>query len=306
MTIDFHCSNCGARLHAPEEYAGGSARCERCTAKAAIPGRPTAHAESAAGHADAPGPQYQHAPPVPVSGPHRGPSGGPGANRMVTVIVVAMIAVTFITLGSVALWRTAERNRRERTATRIAKARTLIDDGRVSEAGAILRYEAQENLSEEERREVDELLASIQSELQEIERREAALAQSKSEARERQRRQALPREHEQQRREVARKTDNLQSVGGAVLGVAWVFGLFVGACILIGLGQLFTAFRDIAINSYLLTGPDSQETARTPAPPGQLAPRYRFIPFVSLIFYIAGGIEIVAATVILFIVLANL
>ena len=38
MPIDFQCPNCGASLHASEEYAGGAARCKTCGFKVRIPG----------------------------------------------------------------------------------------------------------------------------------------------------------------------------------------------------------------------------------------------------------------------------
>ena len=37
MTISFGCPNCNAPLHAPDEYAGGRARCKKCGTKIRIP-----------------------------------------------------------------------------------------------------------------------------------------------------------------------------------------------------------------------------------------------------------------------------
>ncbi len=37
MVIEFRCSTCQSTLHAPGEYAGGSARCEHCSAQVRVP-----------------------------------------------------------------------------------------------------------------------------------------------------------------------------------------------------------------------------------------------------------------------------
>jgi hypothetical protein len=98
----------------------------------------------------------------------------------------------------------------------------------------------------------------------------------------------------------------LKQVGGAFLGMVYAFGLIVFACILIGLGQLIVAFRDVAINSYLTAPRDSGKTTRTLAPIGQTAPRYRFIPIVAGVFYTAAAIEILLAIGLVVFIVINL
>ena len=89
----------------------------------------------------------------------------------------------------------------------------------------------------------------------------------------------------------------LAAVGGSFIGLLTVLGLVVTGCILAGFGELVVAFRDVAINTYLMARSSAGEThtARTVVPPGHDAPSYAFIPVIAWMFYLSAGVEFLVA-----------
>lgn len=193
----------------------------------------------------------------------------------------------------------------DRLAGLIVSIETAVNAGRVENAAFVLNKLKNERLDPELQQQVGMWRRNLNDELKRItgEKRqtdELARAQAEQE-----RRLARQRQREAEERKRLARDETLAQVGGAFAGMLYAFGLFVVACILIGLGQIIVAFRDVAINSYLVAKTTTDATARTLVAPGQIAPRYRFIPFVVAIFYVAAAIEImVAVGIVIFIVLA--
>ena len=317
--ISFDCPDCGATLHAPDEYAGGSATCKVCAARVRIPPmqgdnvrQDTPSQTGAEEDTDeakpvsTPGVELQHAVnSLSATSPfvrRRSPS----SSRVIVTLIIAMIAVTFAFLAAFVAWRVHGQRNEAYIAKRLAEATSLIDQQEFRRANVVLEELSDRKLPSATREEVDILRASIANEVKEICRRDAVAARSKEEAREQSRRRAMTQRRDEKEAERVRRAENLVQFGGAMGGILIAFGLFMLACLLIGIGQLFIAFRDIAINSYLATNADAQNTARTRAAPGQPAPRYRFIPLLALVFYVVAALQTISAVVIALIVLWNL
>ena len=71
-------------------------------------------------------------------------------------------------------------------------------------------------------------------------------------------------------------------------------------------GERFVGSRDIAVNSYVAAGQTDVPLNRTPVAPRRMAPAYRFIPFIAVIFYVLAGLLMFSAVLLLVFVVVSL
>ena len=196
----------------------------------------------------------------------------------------------------------------ERIVTAINKAEQYASN---RPTDAITVYEAfkdEGRVTDETRYRLETLGASIQDDLKDIRDREEAREQRLQRDNVRQlkadeaRREARAMERERlatkrQTEREATRAERLAAVGGSFIGLLTALGLVITACILAGFGEIIVAFRDVAINTYLMVRPSSEatSTARTVVPAGHNAPAYAFIPVIAWMFYFAATVEFLAA-----------
>jgi hypothetical protein len=90
----------------------------------------------------------------------------------------------------------------------------------------------------------------------------------------------------------------------AVAALFPALAFIVSGLVIVGYAQLLRAFKDIAINTYLIAGPQGDDrTERTPVPDGGRAPPYRMIRFLEVLNMVCGVLCVLAGVVMLLVAL---
>ena len=225
------------------------------------------------------------------------------ADRRVATIIAALIAVAFVVIFAVALPKVIRHRRVAHAESQISRADKLLSDGNSERAAELLLALQADGVPDEFADELASRVSKLQPVISAMQARERAERNRRDRkvSTSRQRRDA-----ENARRLREQKRQRLEAVGGAStgLGLALIAG-FLG-CVLAGMGQVIIAFRDIAVNSYVAAGQTDVPLNRTPVAPRRMAPAYRFIPFIAVIFYVLAGLLMFSAVLLLVFVVVSL
>lgn len=183
----------------------------------------------------------------------------------------------------------------ERFSDLLAGVDLVIASGRVQDAGFVLDKLNEITMEAPVKQRLEVLQRELDGPLKEFARNQEKAAEAKRAREQQNQKLARQRQREVEAARQHAREERLNSVGGAFLGLLFAFAFFLVASILTGFGQIIVAFRDVAINSYLIANTSTDATSRTPVAPGHIAPRYWFIPFVALVFYIVAAIGFITS-----------
>ncbi len=208
---------------------------------------------------------------------------------------IKMATLSLIELQRENLTPEIEEQLPHRFSNLLADVELLVASGRIQEAGFVLEKLNEITLGAPVKQRLEVLNRELDEPIKEFARNQEKAAEAVR-VREQQDRE-LARQRQREAEEVKRRAreERLNSVGGAFSGLLIAFAFFLVASILTGLGQIIVAFRDVAINSYLTANTSTVATSRTPVPSGHSAPRYWFIPFVAMVFYIVAAIGFITS-----------
>lgn len=203
--------------------------------------------------------------------------------KQLFTVIIGLIGTAFFISLIIVVPGVVYRRQRRGAELRLATAKQLLASNRLEDAFETLETIDLSVLSDDDQGEAKDLQSSTRNEVQRLRTERQAM------------KSAAERQHvEQLRRErLARQQETERTLAiAAGIGIWFVVTLLVATpgFLVVGLGQLFAAFRDMAVNSYLsVSHIEAGSVHRTPVVPGALAPRYSFIPIISIVLYIVGG-----------------